>query len=449
MLGLQKTTEFNKRIPKQKFYDNLTVTPALKKVFIDQIKTIYWRNKIAASTTNLAPGTAVTEVEVFEIKLNSQILDDSFLRQIDKEIPYHILFILEYEILPIKKGKKILVAGPNANSMRSLNGGWSYTWQGSNDPKYVDQFNTILEALTNEFGKENVIYRAGVTYKEGGNWQDEDASGIKQCVAAASGVDYIVACIGENSYCETPGNIPNLTISENQSTLVKELAKTGKPIILILNEGRPRVIADLVPLATAIVNTMLPSSYGGDALAKLLSGKENFSGKLPYSYPSCCSGVTTYDYKVCEVRTTIEGTYNYSANTNIQWPFGYGLSYTKYEYSNLTSDKSKFTADDEITFKVTVKNVGNVAGKESVLLYTSDLYASVMPDNKRLRAFEKVELSPGESKEVTLKVKGSDLAFVGADARWRLEKGDFVASVGGLIIPLECTITAVWESPNR
>ncbi len=360
-----------------------------------------------------------------------------------------VLLKNEKAVLPLAKGAKILIAGPNANTMRGLNGGWSYTWQGNNIEKFTGHFNTILEAMQNKYGAENIIFEPGVTYKDEGNWTEENFSEIDKCVKASSDADYIMVCIGENSYAETPGNIANLLISENQSSLVKALAATGKPLILILNEGRPRVIADLVPLATAIVNVILPGNYGGDALANLVAGDANFSGRLSFTYPSCCNAITTYDYKVSEERATIAGAYNYNAHTNIQWPMGYGLSYTTFTYSDLKADRSDFTATDEITFTVNVKNTGKMAGKESVLLYSSDLYASLTPDNKRLRAFEKIELQPDETKTVTLKVKGSDLAFVGADAKWVLEKGDFRITVGGKNVMLNCTETYKWDSPNK
>lgn len=353
-------------------------------------------------------------------------------------------------ILPLAKGKKILLTGPNANSMRSLNGGWSYTWQGSNAEDCSEPYNTILEAFTNKFGAENIIYEAGVTYNEKGNWWDENEPEIEKAVAAAAQADYIVACIGENSYCETPGNLTNLTLSENQLNLVKALAKTGKPIILILNEGRPRIIADIEPLSKAVVNVMLPGNYGGDALANLVAGDANFSGKMPYTYPKEINSLITYDYKPCEhIGKQMEGAYNYDAVVNVQWAFGYGLSYTTFAYSNLKVDKANFTADDVLTFTVDVKNTGNRVGKESVLLFSSDLVASLTPDNRRLRAFEKVELQPGETKTVTLKVKGSDLAFVGYDGKWILEQGDFRMQAGDQTVNVVCTATKKWDTPNK
>ena len=353
-------------------------------------------------------------------------------------------------ILPLAKGKKILLTGPNANSMRSLNGGWSYTWQGSNAEDCSEPYNTILEAFTNKFGAENIIYEAGVTYNEKGNWWDENAPEIEKAVAAAAQADYIVACIGENSYCETPGNLTDLTLSENQRNLVKALAKTGKPIILVLNEGRPRIIADIEPLSKAVVNVMLPGNYGGDALANLVAGDSNFSGKMPYTYPKEINSLITYDYKPCEhIGKQMEGAYNYDAVVNVQWAFGYGLSYTTFAYSNLKVDKTSFTADDVLTFIVDVKNTGNRVGKESVLLFSSDLVASLTPDNRRLRAFDKVELQPGETKTVTLKVKGSDLAFVGYDGKWILEEGDFRMQVGDQVVGVACSQTKKWDTPNK
>ena len=353
-------------------------------------------------------------------------------------------------ILPLAKGKKILLTGPNANSMRSLNGGWSYTWQGSNAEDCSEPYNTILEVFTNKFGAENIIYEAGVTYNEKGNWWDENAPEIEKAVAAAAQADYIVACIGENSYCETPGNLTDLTLSENQRNLVKALAKTGKPIILVLNEGRPRIIADIEPLSKAVVNVMLPGNYGGDALANLVAGDSNFSGKMPYTYPKEINSLITYDYKPCEhIGKQMEGAYNYDAVVNVQWAFGYGLSYTTFAYSNLKVDKTSFTADDVLTFTVDVKNTGNRVGKESVLLFSSDLVASLTPDNRRLRAFDKVELQPGETKTVTLKVKGSDLAFVGYDGKWILEEGDFRMQVGDQVVGVACSQTKKWDTPNK
>ena len=362
-----------------------------------------------------------------------------------------VLLKNEGNILPLAKGTKILLAGPNANSMRCLNGGWSYSWQGHRADEFAGAYNTIYEALCNKYGKENIIYEPGVTYApyKNDNWWEENQPEIDKSVAAASRADVIIACIGENSYCETPGNLTNLTMSENQRNLVKALAATGKPVILVLNEGRPRIINDIVPLAKAVVHVMLPSNYGGDALANLLAGDANFSGKLPFTYPKYINALANYDYKPCENMGQMGGNYNYDSVMDVQWEFGFGLSYTTYSYSNLKVDKSSFTADDVLTVSVDVTNTGKVAGKESILLYSKDLVASSTPDNIRLRNFEKIALNPGETKTVTLKLKGSDLAFVGYDGKWRLEKGDFTIKCGDQSLNIHCSETKVWDTPNR
>ena len=371
-----------------------------------------------------------------------------------------VLLKNEAGILPLAKGKKILLTGPNANQMRCLNGGWSYTWQGSNAEDLSEKYNTVYEAFCNKFGKENVTLNQCVTYNERGQYWEEkvDEAQLKvhdaQLVegsalkAAAADCDVIVACIGENSYTETPGNLSDLWLSENQRSLVKALSKTDKPVILVLNEGRPRLLADIEPLAKAVVDILLPGNYGGDALANLLTGDANFSAKMPYTYPREINSLNTYDYKVSEEVGTMAGAYNYDAKVSLQWPFGYGLSYTTFEYSNLRADRSEFTADDVLTVSVDVKNTGTRAGKEAVLLYTSDVVASLTPDNRRLRDFTKVELQPGETKTVTFRLPAKSMAFVGADCRWTLEEGDFVLRVGRLEQKVACTKTKIWDEPN-
>ena len=360
-----------------------------------------------------------------------------------------VLLKNEGNILPLKPAnRKILLTGPNANQMRCLHGGWSYTWQGSKAEDLSEKYNTIYEALCNKYGKENIILEQGVTYDEGKAYYDENEPQIDKAVKAAAGADVIIACIGENSYTETPGNLTDLWLSKNQRDLVKELAKTGKPVILVLNEGRPRLIADIEPLAKAVIDILIPGNYGADALANLLAGDANFSAKMPYTYPREINSLNTYDYKVSEEVGTMAGAYNYDAKVSLQWPFGYGLSYTTYEYSNLKVDKENFTANDVLTVTVDVKNTGARAGKEAVLLYSSDIVASVVPDNKRLRDFTKIELQPGETKTVTFQLPASKLAFVGADGRWTLEEGDFVLKVGNLTVGTACTATKIWDEPN-
>lgn len=355
-------------------------------------------------------------------------------------------------LLPISTGKRILVTGPNANSMRSLNGGWTYTWQGQFTDMIAGHHNTIYKSLANRFGQENIVLEEGVKYLDyqwGGNFGPEDASGIAKAVEAAKNVDIIVACVGETSYCETPGNINDLNLSANQIKLVTELSKTGKPIVLILNEGRPRLIGEIEPLAGAIVDIMLPGNYGGEALASLLSGDANFSGRLPITYPKHSAALITYDYKKGESSQTMSGAYNYDAVVDVQWMFGTGLSYTTYKYSNLRVNKPEFKAGDTLIFSLEVTNTGKMAGKESVLLYSSDLVASTSPDVRRLRQFEKIELQPGETKTVSLTVPANDLAFVGYDEKWVLEKGDFRIQVGDQVINVRATETKKWDSPNR
>lgn len=360
-----------------------------------------------------------------------------------------VLLKNDNNILPLQKGKKILLTGPNANQMRCLDGGWSYTWQGNRTDEFAGKHNTIYEALCNEYGKENVVLNQGVTYNEAGKYWEENEPQIAAAVEAAKNVDVVVACIGENSYTETPGNLTDLWLSENQRNLVKALATTGKPIILVLNEGRPRLIADIEPLAQGVVDILIPGNYGGDALAMLLSGKANFSGKMPYTYPKEINSLANYDFKKSEEVGTMEGAYDYNAKITQQWGFGQGLSYTTYQYSNLKVDKATFAHDDVIRVSVEVKNTGKVAGKESVLLFSSDLMASMVPDGRRLRAFDKVALQPGESKTVTFDLKANDLAFVGWDGKWILEEGDFKLMVADQQATIHCNETHKWASANR
>lgn len=360
-----------------------------------------------------------------------------------------VLLKNEGNILPLQHGKKILLTGPNANQMRCLDGGWSYTWQGHRADEFAGKYNTIYEAFCNEYGKENVILNQGVTYNEKGKYWEENEPQIQGAVDAAKDADIIVACIGENSYTETPGNLTDLWLSENQRNLVKELAKTGKPVVLVLNEGRPRLIADIEPLAQGIIDILIPGNMGGDALVGLVSGKSNFSGKMPYTYPKEINSLANYDFKKSEEVGTMEGAYDYNAKITQQWGFGYGLSYTTYKYSNLKVSQSDFRHGDIIKVSVDVKNTGKVAGKESVLLFSSDLIASMVPDGRRLRAFDKVELQPGETKTMTFELKADDLAFVGWNGKWRLEEGDFKLMIADQSADIHCTDTYQWPTANR
>ena len=352
-------------------------------------------------------------------------------------------------VLPLAKGKKILLTGPNANQMRCLDGGWSYTWQGHRTDEFAGKYNTIYEAFCNQYGKENVVLNQGVTYNEKGKYWEENEPQIQGAVDAAKDADVIVACIGENSYTETPGNLTDLWLSENQRNLVKELSKTGKPVILVLNEGRPRLIADIEPLAQGIIDILIPGNMGGDALVNLVSGKSNFSGKMPYTYPKEINSLANYDFKKSEEVGTMEGAYDYNAKITQQWGFGYGLSYTSYKYSNLKVSQSDFRHGDIIKVSVDVKNTGKVAGKESVLLFSSDLIASMVPDGRRLRAFDKIELLPGETKTVTFNLNADELAFVGYDGKWVLEEGDFKLMIADQSADIHCDKTYQWQSANR
>ncbi len=269
-----------------------------------------------------------------------------------------------------------------------------------------------------------------------------------RAAAAARDADVIVACIGENSYCETPGNLTDINLSHFQKNLVKAFEETGKPVVLILNEGRPRLISELVPKAAAVVDVMLPGNRGGDALANLLSGDVNFSGKLPFTYPKEINSLINYDYKVSEEVDKMEGAYDYNAVVSVQWAFGYGLSYTTFAYSNMTVDRTEFSDGDVLTVSVDVTNTGKVAGKESVLLFSSDLVASVIPESRRLREFTKIELQPGETQTVSFELPAKALAFVGFDGCWTLEEGDFRIQAGTETATVRCTETKIWDTPN-
>lgn len=386
----------------------------------------------------------VTNPENYPLFGSQEHADKAFELAVQSEI-----LLKNDDILPVPKGKKILVTGPNANSLRSLNGGWSYTWQGSADPNFHKGYNSIYQALCNEYGHNNVILEQGMDYvEEYGRWEEECNLRIDKAVKAARGVDVIVACIGENSYCETPGNINDLTLSPNQMDLVKALALTGKPIVLVLNEGRPRIIREIEPLAAGIIDILLPGNYGGDALAKLLSGERNFSAKLPFTYPKWINSFATYDHKPCETVATMSGAYNYNADIDVQWPFGYGMSYTAFRYSDIAIDKAEFTPSDSLTLSVEITNAGSVPGMEAVILYSRDKVASISPDVLRVRGFEKVDLRPGESRKVRFTIPASDLAFVNYDGKWTLEKGEFEFIIGDQRTIASCTETKIYPTSN-
>ena len=329
-------------------------------------------------------------------------------------------------ILPLPKNAKVLVTGPNANSMRTLNGGWTYTWQGEKTDEYAQRYNTILEAVQKKFGADNVKYETGVGYNMKGKYYEDSVVNIDAAVQAAATVDYVLLCIGENSYTETPGNLNDLSLSDNQLALAQAMIKSGKPVILILNEGRPRIINRIEPGAAAILDIYLPSNFGADALADILTGDVNPSGKLPITYPRFTNSLAGYIHKPSEGDGNPQGGDFYP-----QYQFGFGLSYTSFEYSNLSIDKKSFSPNETATIHVTVKNTGSREGKEVVQLFVSELVASLSPDVKRLRGFEKIDLKPGESKTITFKLPLKNLAFVNTDNKRTLEAGDFKIQVAG------------------
>lgn len=339
----------------------------------------------------------------------------------------------EKNILPLNKNVKVLVTGPNSNSMRTLNGAWTYSWQGEKVEEFAEEYNTILEAIQKEIGAQNVTYVPGVSYKMEDKFYEEYKDKFEEAIAAAEKSDIIVLCLGENSYVEKPGDLNDLYLSDLQTELAIKLAATGKPIVVVLNEGRPRLISRFEQEVDAVVQVYLPGNFGGDALADILFGDVNPSGKLPYTYPRYPNALISYIHKYSEEQKKAEGVYDYEADFNPQYEFGFGLSYTEFEYSNLTLDKNKIVAGEELTITVQVKNIGSIEGKEAVHLFISDLYASqIAPDVKRLRGFQKITLKPGESKEVSFKLKNEDLAYYNNQAEQVLEPGVFEISIGEL-----------------
>ncbi|MES2447958.1 MAG: glycoside hydrolase family 3 N-terminal domain-containing protein [Bacteroidota bacterium] len=344
-------------------------------------------------------------------------------------------------VLPLKKSTKILVTGPNANSMRTLNGAWTYSWQGEKVEDFAAKYNTILEALENKVGKQNVTYIPGVSYKMDGKYYEEYADQLEETIAAAKNADVVVLCLGENSYTETPGNLSDLYLSDLQTELAQKLAATGKNIILVLNEGRPRIISKFEQKMAAIVQTYLPGNFGGNALADILYGDVNPSGKLPYTYPQFPNALFTYYHKPSESRETTEGIYNYNADYNPQYVFGHGLSYTTFNYSDIKLSTSTLKKGQTLTISVNVSNTGKVTGKESVLLFITDLVASdISPDVKRLKGFDKIELKAGETKTITFKITPDDIAFVNSELKKITEPGEFEILLGNKKIKFNYTL---------
>ena len=335
-------------------------------------------------------------------------------------------------ILPIKGNPRILVAGPNGNNMRTLNGAWTYSWQGDLTDQFAGEFNTIYEAIANNYGKNNVKYVSGVSYKENGSYYDMVEDNINLAVREAKNSDYVVLCLGESTYTEKPGDLNDLTLHHLQLKLAKELAKTGKPIILILNLGRPRLISDIEALMSAVVNVYLPGNFGGDALSDIISGNVNPSGKLPYTYPLYPNSLLPYYYKPSEVQNNAQGAYNYVGEVNNLYDFGFGLSYSEFVYSNLKINKEEFNSSDTIKVSVNIENTSEIDGFETIQLYSSDLYASITPDIKRLRDFSKVEIKAGQTKTIIFDLPVDNLAFVNLNNDYIVEPGKFKLTIDKL-----------------
>ena len=323
-------------------------------------------------------------------------------------------------IMPLSKGKKVLVTGAGANLLNPLNGAWTYTWQGVETKHNPKDKKTVLQAIQDELGADKTIYVEGTSY-------DKDIN-TAEAVKQAQNADYIVIVLAEKPSAEKPGDIEDLTMDRTQLNLVKELAKSGKPIVLVLLENRPRIISEIEPLAAAVVMAYHPGNEGGRAIAEILFGDANPSGKLPFTYPRFTGSFTTYDYKKSETRDI-----NFGMNAiNPQFTFGSGLSYTTFHYSDLSVDKTKITLNDSLTVTVKLTNTGTREGKEVVQLYVRDEVASITPSNKRLRAFSKVNLKAGESTTLSFVIHPKDLAFVNAKNEWITEAGDFTVMIDGM-----------------
>ncbi|MFN4111156.1 MAG: glycoside hydrolase family 3 C-terminal domain-containing protein, partial [Ignavibacteria bacterium] len=327
-----------------------------------------------------------------------------------------ILVKNENNILPLNKNLKIFVTGPTANKLSPLNGGWTITWQGNDEELYPQEKNTILEAVKSKVGTNNVLFEEGCSF-------DKELN-TNKALQKAKQSDLILLCLGEPPYCETPGNINDLTLPEAQLNYAMKLINTGKPVILVMVEGRPRLITKIYDKVKGILIAFLPGMEGGNAIADVLFGNVNPSGKLPITYPKYTNAIIHYDYKPIE---------SFDVNRyDPLFPFGFGLSYTKFSYSNLRLNKTEITEDDELLISIDVKNEGNRTGKETILLYITDLYGQVSRPNKQLKGFEKIELKPGEVKTVTFKVNKDHLSFIGLNNKRILEPGEFIISIGGL-----------------
>ena len=341
-------------------------------------------------------------------------------------------------ILPLKKGQKILVTGPNANSMRTLNGAWTYSWQGEKADFFAEKYNTIYEAVEQKFGSKNVAFVPGISYPLNEDYDSEpkfeyyhqNKNQFEKAVRTARYADVVLLCLGENTYTEKPGDLNDLELHSLQLEFAERIIQTGTPVVLVLNEGRPRLITKIANKVAGIVQTYLPGNHGGDALAAILSGEVNPSGKLPYSYPLYQNALTNYNYKPSQKQNNAQGAYNYVGQVKNLFDFGHGLSYTTFESSDLKVNATEVAATDTLSIAVKVKNTGKLAGKETIMLYSSDHYASLSPDVKRLRRFQKIAIAPGETKEVRFQLPVAELAMVNADLEIVVEPGTFDLMIG-------------------
>jgi beta-glucosidase len=347
----------------------------------------------------------------------------------------------ENNLLPLDSGITALIGGPAANTMRPLNGGWSYSWQGDLTDEFTADKLTIYKAFAEKLGIENVTLYEGVRFNHEGSWDEEIVDDLDLFRQKAEQADLIVLAVGENSYCEGVGDLQDLYLSDNQQELIRIAAETGKPVLMVLVQGRPRLISKVEPLVPAIINTYLPSNYGAEALVSLVFGEANFSGRLPYTYPRYPNDLIPYYHKHTD-HVTVDGVPS-GTPFNPQYEFGFGLSYSDYEYVSLSTDGDSYGADGTIEVTVEVRNTSGRDGKETVMLFSSQRYASITPPVKRLRAFEKVEIAAGATEQVRFSIPVTDLAFVGHDNRLRLEKGGFILRAGSLEAPVTVTESVV------
>lgn len=432
---------------------DMAMIPYDYKTFFNDLISLVKENKVPISRIDDAVARILRvkfELNLFEVPFSNNSEYPNFASSIAEKAGYDAaaesitLLKNKNNILPISSTAKVLVTGPNSNSMRTLNGGWSYSWQGEKTEMFASKHNTIYEAFQQKMGAGNISFSQGVAYKMDGKYFEDSVVDFNDVKAQAANVDYIILCLGENSYTEKPGDLNDLNLSDNQIELAKVAISTGKPVILVLNEGRPINIARLEPLVSSIIDIYIPGNYGGDALADIVIGKINPSGKLPITYPRYVNALTNYIHKPSDEQSNPQGAYDYSADYNPQYDFGFGLSYTTFQYSDLNVDKSSYTATDEIVVSFKVKNTGARSGKEAFQIFVSDLVASLSPDVKRLREFDKVELNAGEEKLIRMTIPVKDLGFINTNNKLTIEKGAFVIKVSNLTKEINITNNKTW-----